>query len=96
MDTLFRPQGLNALDKEIERLTNQLSNMSPVDQDYKPIVENIKTLCEAREKKNDRVLSKEVLFTAGVNILTVLLVLNFEKTGIVTSKAFSFLTKGKS
>ena len=96
MDTFFRPQGLNALDKEIERLTNQLGCLSPVDENYAKIADNLKLLCEAREKKNDRVLSKEALFAAGVNILGILIVLNFEKTGVITSKAFSFLTKGKS
>lgn len=91
MDTLFRPKGLDALDQEIERLVNLLGTMNPVDPDYIKISDSIKVLCEAREKKNDRVLSKEMLLNAGVSLLGILIVLNFEKTGVITSKAFSWL-----
>lgn len=91
MDTIFRPEGLKAIDKEIERLANQLGNMSPVEKDYATVVDNLKVLCEAREKKNDRVISSEALLTAAVNIIGILAVLNFEKAGVITSKAFNLI-----
>lgn len=91
MDTLLRPHGLNVIDKEIERLANQLANMSPVEDDYITIANNLKLLCEAREKKNDRVISTEALLAAAVNIIGILAVLNYEKAGIITSKAFSMI-----
>lgn len=96
MDTLLRPKGLKALDVEIERLVNQLACMSTVEPEYAKVADNLKVLCEAREKRNDRVISSEALLTVGANILGILLVLNFEKTGVITSKAFGMLWKGKS
>jgi len=91
MDTFLRPKGLTVLDEEIERLANQLGNISPVHEDYAKIADNLKVLCEAREKKNDRVISTEALLAATVNIVGILLVLNFEKMDTITSKAFSLI-----
>lgn len=94
MDTFLRPKGLDALDKEIERLVGTLNTIDDPDE-YAKVADNIKVLCEAREKRNDRVISKEMLLNAGVSLLGVLLVLNFERAGVITSKAFSFLRIGK-
>lgn len=91
MDKIFRPRSLNALDEEIARLVEQLGNMNPEDKGYASRVDNIKILCEAREKKNDRVISAEMLVGVAANILGLLIVLNFEKTGVITSKAISML-----
>lgn len=91
MNTLFRPKGLKAIDNEIERLANQLSCMSTEDPNYAKVADNLKVLCEAREKKNSSDISAEVLLAAAVNIAGLLLVLNYEKTGVITSKAFSLI-----
>ncbi len=91
MDTLFRPKGLKAIDNEIERLANQLGDMSPVSEDYIKVADSMKVLCEAREKKNSSDISSEALLAAAVNIIGILAVLNFEKAGIITSKAFNLI-----
>lgn len=91
MDTLLRPKGLKVIDEEIERLANQLANMSPVSDEYAKTADNLKVLCEAREKKNDRVISSEALLAAAVNIIGILVVLNFEKADTITSKAFGLI-----
>lgn len=92
MDTFLRPKSLNAMDEEIERLVKQLGTITDVgSKEYAAIADNIKVLCEAREKSNDRVISKEMLIGVAANLVGLLVVLNFEKTGVVTSKAFSML-----
>lgn len=96
MDTLFRPKGLNELDLEIQRIVKYLSELEPNDENYASTAENLKKLCEAREKRNDRVLSYEAILSAAVSIVGLLVVLNYEKTGIITSKAFSILKLGRN
>lgn len=96
MDTFLRPQGLNLLDDEIKRLTETLSGMKASDKEYTPIANNLKLLCEAREKKNDRTLSYETLLTVGINLIGLLVILNYERAGVITSKAMSLLRFGKS
>lgn len=96
MDTFLRPKGLNAIDEEIARLAKLLSETEPTDDKYKKLSDSLLVLCSAREKKNDRALSTETLANIFGNIVGLLLLLNFERTGVITSKAISFLWKGKS
>jgi hypothetical protein len=91
MNKLLRPKGLNDLDVEIERLVAALSAMHPTDDDYDTISSRLKTLCEARSLKNDSSISSEAVLNIVANVLGMLLVLNFERTGVITSKAFGFL-----
>jgi len=92
MDTIFStPRSQKALDNEIERLTRTLSNTSSVDPDYAKIADNLKVLCDSRGQLTNSGISAETIVSATVHILGMLLVLNYEKTGVITSKAFSFL-----
>lgn len=91
MDIFSKPKSQKALDDEILRLTETLSKMSPTENEYSKIADNLKVLCAARGVKPEGGISPDVIVSAVVNILAVLLVLNYEKAGVVTSKAFSFL-----
>lgn len=88
---MFKPTGLNQLDDEIRRLTDHLANTNPVDEDYQKIAKNLQTLMDARSNKNDRVISNEVIFAFLGNVLITLIVLNYEKTGVISTKAFNLL-----
>lgn len=93
MDKILRPSGLTAMDEEIARLVDLLKKADPTTKEYETIVDNLKVLCEAREKKNERAISYEMLIGVGANLLGLLIVLNFEKANVITSKAFSMLWK---
>ena len=81
-----------ALDSEITRLAEKLSQMNNMsDQEYTETANNLRVLCEAREKKDPASISTELLISVAANLVGVLLVLNFERTGVITSKAMSFL-----
>lgn len=95
MDTMFRPKGLKALDDEIERLVHMLENTNPVDKDYITISENLKVLCEARERKNSRDISNEAILTSVVSIVSLLVVLKYEQLDVITSKAFNLIRWNK-
>ena len=91
---IFRPNSLKKLDDEIECLVDQLSNMTnKQDENYEAVAKNLQRLMEARERKNDRVISSDTLVAAAINIIGMLIVLNFEKTGVITSRAFSLIGK---
>lgn len=95
MDT--RTEGQKALDCEIERITGLLKNESdPSTEDYYHMAESLKMLCEAREKKNPLQIDLNTIIAVGANILGLLIVLNFEKANVITSKAFGMIFKGKS
>lgn len=95
MKLYLRPKGLNLLDEEIERLVISLKGTDPTSDDYVKISDNLKVLCAAREMKNDRSISTEMIVGVAANLVGLLIVLNFERTGVITSKAFSMLWRQK-
>lgn len=77
---------------EIDRLLMVLNSLEATDENYENIAENVKTLKEADSCKGDS-LSKGEILTAVVSIASLLLILNYERTGSITSKALGFLRR---
>lgn len=96
MKDIFRTKSIKLMDEEIARLTVSLGHEDPTTKDYALIVDNLKVLCEAREKESPLTIKPETLLMVGANILGLLVVLNFERTGVITSKAINMLWKGRS
>lgn len=90
---ILGPQSLPLMDKEIERLTALLGTVNPVSEDYATIVNRLATLTKARAERNERAISMDALLTVGANILGMLLVLNYEKLNVISSKAISMAWK---
>lgn len=95
MSTILRPNSLQAMDEEIERLTRQLADLQPLSDDYSKILKLISELTEARSKKNERAVSTDVLLTIGANIVGMLLVLNYERLNVISTKALTMVWKSK-
>jgi hypothetical protein len=78
---------------EIDRLLVELSNTPPGSEEYEIIARNLKELCDARSKKNPRTIDSETVLYAVTNIVGILLVLNYEHLGVISSKAFSMVVR---
>jgi hypothetical protein len=83
------------IDAEIEHILIRLEELSPDSEEYTNAAKNLDTLCACRSYKTNTWLNYEVLIPAAVNLFGILLVLNYEKLGIVTSKAMSMVGRGK-
>ncbi|HAQ03016.1 TPA: hypothetical protein DCQ22_03950 [Candidatus Nomurabacteria bacterium] len=80
---------------EIDRIVKELEGMKPESPEYEAKVKQLKVLCEARSLKPDRLLNTDALIAGGINILGILLILNFEKLNVMSSKAIGFVMKGR-
>lgn len=81
------------IEELIDSLTMSIGLEDPTSEDYKKMTENLKTLEEAKSKED--VVSKDAMIGVLSNIGLALLILNYEKIGVITSKAFSLITKVK-
>jgi len=79
------------IESEIEHILTKLESLKPESEEYTTAVKNLDTLYACRSYKTNTWLNYEVLIPAAVNILGILLVINYEKVGIVTSKAMSLV-----
>ena len=81
------------IEELIDSLTMSIGLEDPTSEDYKLMTENLKTLEEAKSKED--VVSKNAMIGVLSNIGLALLILNYEKIGVITSKAFQLITKVK-
>lgn len=82
-----------SIEELIDSLTMSIGLEDPTSEDYKKMTENLKTLEEAKSKEDE--VSKDAMIGVLSNIGLALLILNYEKIGVITSKAFSLITKVK-
>lgn len=81
------------IDEEIEHVLRTMSSLPVASDDYKRATEILETLYRAKGVKDPNSLSKESIVAVAANIIGLLLVLNFERLGVVTSKAFSLIMR---
>ena len=81
------------IEELIDSLTMSIGLEDPTSEDYKLMTENLKTIEEAKSKED--VVSKDSMIGVLSNIGLALLILNYEKIGVITSKAFQLITKVK-
>lgn len=92
MDKFLKTKTQKALDGEIERIISKMS-VTTNQEEYAQLADNLNVLCEARERKDPASISYEQLAAIGANLIGLLVILNFEKTGSITSKAFGWIWK---
>lgn len=79
---------------EIDGLLSEMSRWAPHEPEYGIMAENLERLYKTKESKKSYVSGDTVVTVAG-SIAGIALVLYFEKAGIVTSKAFNLILKGR-
>lgn len=85
MDTKKR-----TIQTEIDHILEIMASLSVTSKEYKVAAENLKVLMETDNKSK---ISADTMILAMTNIAGILLVLNFEKVGVITSKAFGMLRR---
>lgn len=83
MDTKHK----DLMNDEVTRILERMRELNVDSDEYKKLLKSLEGL-ESVKNKSHMKLSPDAILNAGVSILSVLLVLNFEKLGVITSKAF--------
>lgn len=85
------------LEKEIDQVLIDLSALPPQSKDYATIVMHLETLYKLKleEKEKDHKIKPDAIIIVAGNLLGILLIMNYEKTNVITTKALSFVLKGR-
>lgn len=78
-----------------DELIEKMRQTEPASEQYTAMVKNLEVLEKAKSHEKDRSISPDVALTVGGNLLGILAVLNFERLGVVTSKAIGMVLKAK-
>lgn len=84
-----------SIDLATEELIEKLRSLDPTTEQYAAAVKNYEVLEKAKSHKKDMSISPDVALTVGGNLVGILAVLNFERLGVVTSKAIGMVLKAK-
>jgi len=83
-----------ALEKEIETVIKTLSKLKPSDDMYTTATDNLEKLYNMKSKDSRKVSPDTMAVVVG-SIVGTVLVLYFEKTGAITTKAVSWILRGR-
>ena len=87
-------QDETTFDEVIEGALNQIQNYDVFSKEYADGVANLLKLAQAKDSARDQPkIQLEVLVSAGASLAGILAVLNFEKLGVITTKAFALIPK---
>lgn len=81
----------------IDAANSRLFGLEPDTDEYNKVLDQIERLhkLKSRERDDRFKVSADTLVIVGANLLGIVLILNYEKLDIVTSKALGFVGKSK-
>lgn len=83
------------LEVEIDEVLDKLSTFEPSGEDYRKIVENLKVLYQIKNISLERKIKPETILAISANILGIAMIIGYEKANVITTKAISFIAKGR-
>ena len=83
------------LEKEIDRVLQEASYLDPHSKEYSEIAENVEKLYKAKSCEKSRNVSPDTIAVVAGNLLGIALILGYEQTHVITSKALGFVLKGR-
>jgi len=81
------------LQNAIDRLLGDMKTTDTDSKEYANLVDQVVKLHALKEAEKPQSMSLDAKATIFANLTGILLILNHERAGIVTSKALSFITK---
>ena len=83
------------LEKEIDNLLARMEVCSKIEDEYTTMAENLERLYKAKGCETPNRISPDTMAIIAGNLFGILLIMNYEKAGIITTKAISFVLKGR-
>jgi len=83
------------IEQAMDVCLEKMDTFDPSTKDYKDTIDSLSLLIEAKNAKAKGEISKDTLVVVAGNLAGILLILNFERLGIITSKSLGFVIKGR-
>ena len=90
---MFTRRNEAQLQSSLDAAHASLQSLDPTSKDYEVVLDRISKLQKMAESNRPKSVSPDTLVMAATNLLGIVLILNYERLGIVTSKALPFVSK---
>lgn len=96
---IFTKDNRTNLEKEIDRVIEEMKSLSPDTDEYSKKASNLVKLCEANSKTHRKGVKLDTLIpplvVGGISLVQTIMILFREETNVVTSKALGFVIRGR-
>ena len=83
------------LEREIDSVLTAMSGVKPETKEYTAIATNLAKLYEAKGNDKKKGVSADTIAVVLGNLLGLIVIMNYEKANILTTKALGFIMKGR-
>jgi Uma2 family endonuclease len=83
------------LEKEIDGVITIMSLERPSSPEYKAMAANLVELYKAKAQERNRRVSPDTIAIIAGNLAGLVLIMNYERLNIITTKALGFVIKGR-
>lgn len=83
------------LDKAIDSVFQEMETINADSEEYSKMVQQLETLYKIRSSTKDNRVDVNTVVTVAGNLLGIVMILNYERLHIVTTKALGFVMKTK-
>jgi hypothetical protein len=93
--SLKKPREQTKLEKAIDDILIELSELSSQTDEYAAMVEQLVKLHKMKEDEKPSRVSQDTVATIAAHLAGILLIVGYERTNVVTTKALAFMHKLK-
>lgn len=83
------------LEKVIDSILGSMSKLEPDSDEYGKMASNLEKLLKAKSYEKSKVISPDTMLVVIANLIGIVLILKHENVDIITSKALSFVLRGR-
>lgn len=83
------------LEIAIDSVLDKMSKLEPNSDEYTDMANNLEKLLKAKSYVKSKGISSDTMLVVAGNLLGIALILGYEKANIITTKALSFVLKGR-
>jgi hypothetical protein len=83
------------LEKEIDSVLAIMSSYQPGSDEYTTMTKNLELLYKAKSHQSDRRVSPDTVVTVVGSLLGMVMIMTYERTEVITTKALGFILKGR-
>ena len=83
------------LEVEIDNVLKTMLTMDPASEDYTAMAENLERLYKLKAVDSNKKVSADTMALIAGNLLGLALIMSFEKTNVITTKALGFVLRGR-
>jgi hypothetical protein len=83
------------LEKAIDSVLKSMEAVKTDSEEYSKMAKNLEMLYKAKSQQSERRVSPDTIAVVAGNLLGIVLILGYERTEIIRTKALGFILKGR-